>query len=239
MAKIPSNKTSKFPKVEYAAIPNNDYDARIVRFIGLGVQEQPEYQGQKKAPAFKCSIQFELIDTDVTGTKEEDGVVTEVKKPACQFATYYLFPGASRGKVFDLCQILEPGIEAVPDDLEWFKNKLGAVVNVKVGSYVNKKTGKTANGIDAVTPIPAKYQAGIGAARSDMVFFDPYEDNEEAFKAYSDLFPFQREMLLEAHDHEAMPYAGKEPAKRDNAEQKPSAPTASKGAAAEDDDAPF
>ena len=53
---IPSMSSSKKTRTVYDAIANDVYDARITRFIGLGVQEQPEWQGEKKSPAFKCSI---------------------------------------------------------------------------------------------------------------------------------------------------------------------------------------
>lgn len=238
MAKIPSNKTSKFPKVTYDLLKKGDYDARLVRFVGLGVQEQPAYQGQAKAPAFKCALTFELIDTDAVG-HTEDGETTT--KPACMFVDYFLFPGAKRGKVFELCEILEPGIESVPEDMDWFKARLGSVVNIKVGSYMNKKTNTERNCVDGISPIPAKYQAGIGAARSETVFFDPYEDNEGMFKAYSDLYPFQREQLTEAKDSDQMPFAGKEPAKKASPTDSDSG--ASSNAASttqvEDDDKPF
>lgn len=242
MSKIPSSKTSK-PRTEYSLLKGGEYEARLVRFVGLGIQEQQAYQGQAKAPAFKCALTFELIDVDTKGV-DADG--NEVSRPACQFDSYFLFPNASRGKVFDLCSILEPGIKETPDNLEWFKQKLGAPVNLTIGSYVSKKTGKEVNCIQNIAPIPAKYQSGVGAARTDLVFFDPYEDTPEMFAAFSELYPFQRDMLLEAHDHAAMPYAGKEPAKRDakgngnGGEDKPSKPAAPAGNAVdEDDDAPF
>ena len=70
MASIPtSRKESKFPKTIYDLIPDGDYDARIVRFIGLGVQEQPPYEGQEKEPAFKCSIVYELFPFNLSSSK--------------------------------------------------------------------------------------------------------------------------------------------------------------------------
>ncbi|MFW3388334.1 UNVERIFIED_CONTAM: hypothetical protein RF648_20310, partial [Kocuria sp. CPCC 205274] len=66
---IPSSRSSKKSFTVYDAIPDGDYPARIVRFIGLGVQEQPEYKGEKKSPAFKATFALELIDVDATGTE--------------------------------------------------------------------------------------------------------------------------------------------------------------------------
>lgn len=213
MASIPtSRKESKFPKTIYDLIPNGDYDARIVRFIGLGVQEQPPYEGQEKEPAFKCSIVYELIGTDVTG-KTEDGEAVD-PRPACMFGDYFLFPGAERGNVFNLCKILDPSLTKVPGDIEWFTNKLGSVINVNVTTY-KRKDGTLGNKINSLSPIPAKYQAGIGEQRTDLVGFDPYVDSPEMFGNYSKLYKFQHEILANAIDKENIPFAGKEPASLD------------------------
>lgn len=238
MAKIPSTKTSKFPKVIYDLLASTDYDARMTRFVGLGVQEQPEWQGQKKGPAFKCAITFELVGTDVTG-KDEEGKAVD-PRPACMFADFFLFPGAKRGKVFDLCQILEPGIESVPDNLEWFQKKLDSVLNLKVGTYKDK-TGNIRNKTESLSPIPAKYQGAVVESRTDKVFFDPYEDTTEAFEAYSKVYKYQQEILANAIDKADIPFAGKEPAKQTPPTDKArtSGETDTAQSQNEEDDSPF
>lgn len=243
MASIPtSRKESKFPKTIYDLIPDGDYDARIVRFIGLGVQEQPPYEGQEKEPAFKCSIVYELIGTDVTG-KTEDGEVVD-PRPACMFGDYFLFPGAERGNVFNLCKILDPSIKKVPGDIEWFTNKLNSVINVNVSKY-KRKDGTFGNKINALSAIPTKYQSGIGDARTDLVGFDPYVDSPEMFGNYSKLYKFQHEILANAIDKDNIPFAGKEPANLDGDSLKKPSTQASTNTSAEssvetpDDDAPF
>lgn len=239
MAKIPSNKSaSKFPTVTYRAIEDGDYDARMVRFIGLGVQEQPEFDNKKKEPAFKCAIQFELVDMDVTGIDENGNEVEP--RPACQFAEFYLFPGATRGNVFNLCKILDPSIEKVPDDLEWFMKRLGAPLNARVGHYISKKTGEKVNKIAGLNPIPQKYLAGVKDARTELVGFDPYEDTPEMFESYSKLYKFQREILAGAHDASVIPFAGKEPAKKTNPSDTAQPSTGPVGPDTDtDDDSPF
>ncbi|MGL5565914.1 MAG: hypothetical protein ACRDC4_09325, partial [Plesiomonas sp.] len=214
MAKIPQTRSNSGSKIKYEVLADGDYPARIVRFIGLGVQEQPEWQGQKKDPAFKCSIQFELIGMDTVGTKE-DGTKTD-PAPACQFKDYFLFPGAKRGGVFDLCQIIDPSIQSVPGDLDWFINNLDAIVNVRVGHYVTK-TGEKRNKVSGVSAIPSMFKSQIGASRSDKVGFDPYVDSPDMMQAYSKLYKFQRDMLTEAHDSQHIVFAGKEPIKQGDA----------------------
>lgn len=223
MAKIPSTRSAR-PSRSYDVIADGDYDARIVRFVGVGVQDQPAYEGVAKDPAFKCFIQFELIDVNATGVDSEGKALEP--SPACQFKDYFLFPGAKRGNVFNLCQAIDPSIQAVPSDLTWFtETMLGKVVNVKVGHYVGKD-GKARNKVVAVTPIPTKYQAGVGQARCEMVGFDPYEETEAMKVAYAKLPKFQRDVLAEAKDAQHMPFAGTEPMKLES-NKAPSTPTSS------------
>lgn len=203
---IPSTRSSR-PATNYNAIPADVYPARIVRFVGLGVQDQPEYQGQKKEPAFKCAIQYELIGLDATGTKA-DGTPID-PRPACVFQDYFLFPGATRGKVFDMCKAVDAGMEAAPRTLDWFIDSLNSIVMVNVGTY-QTRDGVTKNKVVSVQPCPSFMKANIGEARTDLVGFNPYVDNEANLAAYSKLFKFQRDMLLEAHDSKNMPYAGRE-----------------------------
>lgn len=235
MAKIPTTRTSTASKTTYNALADGDYPARIVRFIGLGVQEQPMYQGEKKDPAFKCSIQFELIGVDAIGVDSEGKQIEP--RPSCQFKDYYLFPNAKRGNVFDLCRMLDPSIDKVPADLDWFLNRLGEIVNVNVGHY-KAKDGTIKNKVVSVNAIPSMFKNQIGPARSELVGFCPYTDTPEMMIAYSKLFKFQREMLVEAIDAEHIPFSGKEPLKQDAAA--PSAPrTTSANQAPAGNDVPF
>lgn len=236
MSSIPSKRSSSAAKNNYNVLPDGEYEARLVRFIGLGMQDQPEWEGQKKDPAFKCSVQFELIGVDATGTDSEGKPLEP--RPACQFKDYFLFPGAKRGNVFDLCQILDPTVDKVPGKLEWFIDQLGGVVNLTVGHYVTK-AGDKRNKIVKVGSVPAKYKGGVGPARCELVGFDPYEDSDTMFAAYSKLFKFQHQVLEEAHDSDNIPFAGKEPAKlnQEGEDTKPQTQTAAK--VADEDDRPF
>ena len=221
MANIPSNRKTTTAKNYYDVLPDDVYLARFVRFVGLGVQDQPEFKGEKKDPAFKCSLQFELLGVDATG-KDAEGKPLEAR-PACQFADMYLFPGAKRGKVYDFVKLLEPGLEKVPGDIQWFIDKLGSVINLEVGHYIAKDGGKK-NKVLSMSAASRRDRENAEDARSELVGFDPYEDNDTMFDAYSKIFKFQREMLAEAHDKQHIPFAGKEPAKQDSpkSEAKPS-----------------
>lgn len=240
---IPTMRTANANATKYEAVAADTYPARLVRFVGLGIQEQPEFQGQKKDPAFKCSIQFELIGVNATGSKA-DGTPVD-PRPACVFQDYFLFPGASRGKVYDLCRAINPAMEKAPGNLEWFTGALGEAVLVQVGTY-KTKTGETRNKVIAVSPMPSFMKGSLDAAKCDIVGFNPYNDSESNFAAYSKLFKFQRDILMEAFDTANIPFAGKEPSlpSKDGNALAP-ASTASAAAAItgttvpEDDDVPF
>lgn len=248
MSMIPQTRSSSIKKAIYNALPDDTYEARIVRFIGLGVQEQPEWNNEKKDPAFKCAIQFELIGIDATGT-DSDGNPLD-PRPACQFKDYFLFPGAKRGGVFDLCKAIDPSIEKVPNDLNWFLDKVGAPIMVSVSHYVNKE-GRKVNKVTGVSGMSARARNTLPAAQTDLVGFDPYKDTPEMGVAYAKMFKFQRDMLTEAHDSKNMPFAGTEAQKLDgNAPSKPAAQPAAQAQAVPaqanqepaidfDDDIPF
>ncbi|WWV91958.1 hypothetical protein [Escherichia phage PJNS034] len=259
MAKIPSSRSAKVSKVQYEATKPGLYPARLVRFTGLGTQPQPEFQGQAKDPAPKVAVMFELYDPQTAKPLDVIGVNIEteekVARPSCVFQDYFLFPGATRGKVFELTQALDASMEKVPDDFEWFLSRLGAPVQVQVGNY-KKKDGSVGVKVVSVTGVNSFVSNAMEPARSELVGFDPYDDNVEKFeRAYAQMFPFQRTMLKDALDAKHIPLAGTEPVKIDdnpaNTEnrqtskpettvtQTGSAPSEPTGNWEDDDDRPF
>jgi hypothetical protein len=221
MSQIPGAMSNKPKKVfMYDVLPDGDYPARLVRFTGLGTQPQAAYKGTPKDPAFKASFSFELIDTMTSGEVIEGiGTDKEVRtvmepKPACQFADYFLFPGAKRGHVFDLVNVLQPGTVKVPGNMDWFEGQLDAIVSISVGHYIIKKEGPTKgmkkNTIRGISAIPSMFKSQVGERRCDIAYFDPYEDTSKMFESYELLYKFQRDILSEAIDAQHIPFAGKE-----------------------------
>lgn len=208
------------PKTLWNPIENDIYEARIVKCIGLGMQEQKPYKGQAKAPKFELAMTFELIGVDATGV-DRDGKPVE-PRPACQFKTYPLHPGGKMGGVYNMVRAIDPSLEKVPANLEWFESILGSVINVEVGSYVNKQ-GRTVNCVNGVSPVPSRNKDRIGEARTELQFFNPYVDTPEMLNSYGKLFKFQRDSLVEALDSDNIPYAGKEPVEQGGQSQAPAA----------------
>lgn len=222
MSMIPETNVAR--KYSYTPIANGEYEARIVRVVGLGVHNQDPWidpvtkAATPKAPAFRMDLAFELIGVDAQGV-DSDGKPLD-PKPSCQFKSYTVNPRAKNSGMLNLVKMIDPSIQALKGDLSWYKDMLlGQPVNLVVGSYVNKN-GETKNTIKSITPIPTKYRDGVAAARCDLIYFDPYVETDANVEAYSNLFPFQRNMLTMANDAKNIPLAGREVVKGSDTEQK-------------------
>lgn len=227
MSMIPDTTTAR--KFNYDVIKDGEYEARIVRVVGLGVHNQDPWIDPvtkavtPKSPAFRMDLAFELIGVDATGTDSEGKPLDP--KPACQFKSYTVNPRAKNSGMLNLIKMIDPNVQALKGDLNWYKEMLlGQPVNVMVSSYTNK-AGQRKNSIKGITPIPTKYRNGVAEARSPMVFFEPYAETDANLEAYTNLFPFQRNMLTQANDAKNIPFAGREVVKGSDTEQKE--PTAS------------
>ena len=222
MSSIPE--TSVTRKYTYDVIPDGEYEARIVRVVGLGVHNQDPWVDPKtkavtpKAPAFRMDLAFELIGIDAKG-KDADGKDLD-PKPSCQFKSYPVNPRAKNSGILNLIKMIDPGIQALKGDLSWYKDMLlGQPVNLLINSYTNK-AGEVKNSIKGISPIPTKYRDGVAAARCDLVFFEPYAETDENVSAYQVMFPFQRNLLTQANDAKSIPLAGREVTRGSDTEQK-------------------
>ncbi len=225
MSNIPTTQSAN--KVTYPVMKDGAYPARYVKFVGLGLQPQPAFQGKTKGPAFKASVTFELAGKSVIGTKADGTKADPIA--SCVFLDFFIFPGATRGKAFDFCQALDPTIEAVPKSLDWFMERLDAPCIVTVGHYTNK-AGVTRNGVNGVG-LPLE---GLTVAPSTVtkIAFDPYVANEEV---YAKLHKFQQDDLAKALDAKVIPLAGKQPVRS----QSDASPAADQPSETTDDDQPF
>lgn len=199
MSKIPSVKSNK--TIVYDVIKDGAYPGRFISFVGLGIQEQQPYQGKKKSPAFTAHIGIELVGKDATG-KDGEGKPIE-PRPAVVFGDMPIFPGAKRGKAFDLAKCLDPSVDAVPGDLDWFISRLGEPLVVTVGNYTNTK-GVTRNKIASISRIIEGLT--VADARADKVGFDPYDGSDQMREQHSKLAKFQYDILAKAIDSGLMPF---------------------------------
>lgn len=214
MSMIPTLNTPNTRKNNYTILADGEYEARIVRFSGMGVQKQAPWtdpvtkEVKEKQPAFKADVVFELIGIDTSGTDHE-GKALEAR-PACQFKSYPINPRAKRSGMLDLVRMIDPSVTELKGDLAWFREMLmGQPVTLIISHYTNK-AGEVKNSIKGITPVPTKYRSGVGEARTDMVFFDPYSESDANVVSYNKLYPYQRTMLTEAIDTKNIPLAGRE-----------------------------
>lgn len=222
MSTIPTMSVSR--KSNYDVIPDGEYEARIVRVVGLGVHNRDPWVDPKtkavtpKNPAFRMDLAFELIGVDATGKDSEGNALDP--RPACQFKSFDVNPRAKNSGILNLIKMVDPSIQALKGDLAWFKEMLlGQPVNVLINSYTNK-AGEVKNSIKQITPIPTKYREAVAAARSPLVFFEPYAETDDNVAAYQVIFPFQRNLLTQANDAKNIPLAGREVTKASENEQK-------------------
>ena len=200
-----------------------------MRLIGLDVHKQDPWTDPKtkevkqKQPAFRADVTFELMGQDATGVDSE-GKPLEVR-PACQFKTYPVNPRAKNSGMLELCKMIDPSIKSLKGDLGLFKDVLlGQSVNITIGNYTNK-AGEVKNKIVRIDPIPTKYRSGVGEARTELVFFEPYATTDENVASYNKIYPYQRNLLVDAMDSKNIPLAGKEVEKASNTEMSEPKPT--------------
>lgn len=241
MASLPSTPSANSKKYVYDVLPDGEYEGRLVRMVGLGVQPQPAFTDRKtgitseKKPAYKAAITFELVangngDRPMATGKifnaegEEEGIIDP--KPACQFKDYFINPRAKNSGILNLVQMVDPSITALSSDLDWYKEKLiDQPFSITVGNYTNK-AGVVKNKIVAINPIPQKYRKGVAEAQCPLIYFEPYTDNEEMLSIYNnELYPFQRNDLAAAVDKANIVYAGREPERRGDEQRDPTSTT--------------
>lgn len=238
-------RTSKFKK-NYDLLKKGDYDARIVRIVMLGRQEftftDKKTGVTETKQNYAIEVAYELIGVDATGTDHEGKPLDP--RPSCMFQRYKLIPSSTRGNFLDIIACVDPSITKQPNDPDWLRDHLlGQPINLIIDTWTSKDGSKSGNNFK-VSPIPTKYRAGVGDARSDMVYFEPYSDNDDNQQAYQKLYPYQRTALAEALDKDVIPFAGREVTKAGDTEQNAGRATIETSnrepsVADEDDDVPF
>lgn len=201
---IPSMKTNT--KRIYQPIPAGSYPARMVRFMGLGIQPQRPYQGTEKSPAFKISIQFELYSPTTLEPLNAilaDG--TDTQEPSCLFKNLFLFPSAQRGHTFELAKCFDNTATKSPADLDTYFDWLGRALMVNVTNYT-KADGTIGSGVNGFQSILPMLSMQMNPARCELVSFNPY--NPLDVDGYNKLYPFQVEELNNAVDSKLIPLIG-------------------------------
>jgi hypothetical protein len=180
---IPETKTNN-DNVEYTNLEAGEHEGRLVYVADLGLQER-EYMGESKPPAQQLSLGIEIIGQTVSIDNKEVPRILWVKP----FNVFYTL--TEKGNEMKYFSVFEPTAQegSVAD---W-----DAVLGLPCNVVVKHKKGKGENSnrvydeISNLTPIPAKYQEGVGAAlTTDMAVGDADDENNAATKALFGLAKF-------------------------------------------------
>ena len=200
MAKIQgTNSGSKFT---YSLLDSDTYEARIVRFVFIGVQPQRPYQGQAKPDTLQAKVAFELIGETVTVTDNEG---KEETRPAVVFQDINVGgAGLTRGKAFDLINSAL-GEDKTFDDTALYKDLINCPVAVTVGQYDNKNTGKPSNCVNGVGALGKRAKEKLEDSTVDTLFFDCYEDDAGMKDIFAGLGNFIQGKIKDAADSDHIP----------------------------------
>lgn len=150
------------------------YPAYVVQVIDLGLQPQPDYQGQKKDPAHKIMVTYEFADEFL---KDEDGQDQE-DKPRWLSETFALYNLESeKAKSTARYLAIDP---TKKHDGNW-PDLLGTPVFVTI--VHNEKKGKVYENIASVAPMREKDVKRFTGPVNEPKFFDLDEPDMEVFLA--------------------------------------------------------
>lgn len=161
--------------VEQALLPVDNYPARVVQVIDLGLQDGGEWKGEKKPPVNKLSITYELVDAfmvDADGNEIED-------KPRWVSEELNMFsPEADKAKCNQRYKAIDPEGEF---DYNWAE-LVGSPCYVMIAHKESK--GKTYANVGTVTPyIVSKRNPELPELVNPSKVFDLSEPDMEVFGA--------------------------------------------------------
>lgn len=194
MAKLKGNPQSS--NRTYTIIEPDVYEARVVRMVFIGAQEQRPYKGEQKPDAVVAKFSFELIGETVTMT---DGDETQEVPAVVYWDVTVPGPGVTRGKLHEIIEATGIGKETFGDTQD-YKGIIGMPLNVEVGSYVRKSDGVTVNCCDGVSKMNKKAKERLEDCSVDTLFFDCYQDDEDSKEAWTQLGNFVRDKIRKSSD---------------------------------------
>ena len=169
MALVASNKNTS--RVAAPALVANNYMARVVQVIDVGVQPQRAYQKQEKPPVQQIRVTYELGTEFLEGDESKPRWISE------QFPLYSL--GSELAKSTKRYLAIDPSKAKGGD---WSK-LVGDACLVQVTEY-EKKDGTTGNGVGSVAapingvPVPELVNEGS--------FFDMDAPDMDLFTTFPD-----------------------------------------------------
>jgi hypothetical protein len=180
---MPETKTNN-DNVEYTNLEAGEHEGRLVYVADLGLQER-EYMGESKPPAQQLSLGIEIIGQTVSIDNKEVPRILWTKP----FNVFYTL--TEKGNEMKYFSVFDASAQegSVAD----WDAVLGLPCNVVVKHTKGKgeNSNRVYDNISNLTPIPAKYQEGVGAAlTTDMAVGDADDENNAATKALFGLAKF-------------------------------------------------
>ncbi len=176
---------------DYAKLEDGEHEGRLVYVADLGLQTR-EFKGEVKSPAQQISLGIEILGQPVSIDGEEKprvlwtqpfNVFHEMSEKGNEFKFYKVFDTKAR-------------VETVAD----WDSVLGCPCNVSVGKRQSADKTKEYDNIDALTPIPAKYQGNVPAAELEPCIGDADDDSNLCTLALFGLAKFVYDKRLEEVD---------------------------------------
>ncbi|MDC1406071.1 hypothetical protein N8314_00790 [Akkermansiaceae bacterium] len=183
----------------YTLLEDDVYPARIVKVVFLGSQPQKPYKGKEKPDAVMARVTYEIIGEVITQTR--DG---ESKELVAQISEKLTVPrgGQTMGKMANLLKTVI-GREETFADTDDYKQLLNKEVNVQIDKYTS--THGTFNGVKSVTALGNKAKANLEEAQLGQEFFCPYTNSDEMKLLWSQLPPWQQDIIKSASDKDYIP----------------------------------
>jgi hypothetical protein len=173
---------------DYEKLANGEYEGRLVYVADLGLQKR-EYKGEVKSPAQQISLGIEILGQPVQIDGEDKprvlwvnpfNVFHELNAKGKEMMVYKIFDAkCQEGQVAD------------------WDSVLGMPCNVAVGKRTSKDGKNEYDNIDALTPIPKKYQGNVAQSEIEPCIGDADDDTNPCTMALFGLAKFVFEKRIE------------------------------------------
>lgn len=169
----------------YTRLGSGEYEGRLVYIGDLGLQER-NFKGEEKPPCQQICLGLEIIGSDNNG------------EPRFLWSRpFNIFSKMSDLSVeYKMYKVFNPN--AKPDTVADWDAVMGEPCMVHVVATKSRDGTAEYDNVGDITPIPAKFKAGIGAARITPCIGDSNDESNPATQALYGLAKFIFDKKLDA-----------------------------------------
>ena len=186
----PKSNGNGAPRTDFGPVPQGQHVGRIVRVVGLGMQELASQFDPEKEPAVVLQVTvelpFETIEvTDKDGNTSEKPRWIWSKDIAVKFSydrDRNVVAAHTKSKLHELLCAAFPGVTVwTPEKAsEYLPKLIEAPVGIIVTHSQNKNTGKIWDKLYQFLPVMKGIN--VPAVQNETLYYNPYEHNEEVFQ---------------------------------------------------------